>query len=169
MRIHLLFVVLLVSCAALFSKDLTPVMGYKLLQCPASQPSNITHLVVFVTHLKVGSNVQDIKNAQKRLNPINLCTTTLNSLPTNRFLLFAEDHLYELSYTGTYSLTLNDHLFDFSDYLPVVIALKTPQTLTVPSEILSENIFSFNPGNIVIKELELKLTAKDGKQLPFKV
>lgn len=61
----------------------------------------------------------------------------------------------DASCTGFYSLAIRDHLFNFSDHLPVVMEIETQQTLTIPSEFLSENLLSFSAGNIVTDQLEL--------------
>lgn len=222
--------------------------------------TNPKYLEVFVTHLKAGTNSQDPNNEQKRLDAVNVFTTALNSIPTDRFILFAGDfNLYDaaepayvelldatnnivmvdpinrpgpwhntssfqdiftqsafsvsdgnghlgdgstggiddrfdfimmsenlqtspdvyykpntyaaygnngncwnksvndITCTGTYSLTIRDHLFNFSDHLPVVMELETQQTLTISSEIYAENLLSFSAGNIVTDLLELKI------------
>ncbi|WP_377712685.1 endonuclease/exonuclease/phosphatase family protein [Pseudofulvibacter geojedonensis] len=229
-----------------------------LLETP-DKVTNPKYLEVFVTHLKAGTNSQNPNNEQKRLDAINVFTTALNSVPTDRYILFAGDfNLYDAnepayvelldptnnivmvdpinrpgswhntssfqdiftqstfsvtdgnghigdgstggiddrfdfimmsenlqtssevyykpntyaaygnngncwnksinntSCSGTYSQTIRNHLFNFSDHLPVVMELETQQTLTISSEIVVENLLSFSDGNIVTHSLGIK-------------
>jgi len=66
----------------------------------------------------------------------------------------------DASCTGFYSQTIRNHLFNFSDHLPVVMELETQQTLTVPSEILVENFINFSQGNIVTNQLHILINVE---------
>jgi len=59
--------------------------------------------------------------------------------------------------SGTYSQTVRDYLFNFSDHLPVVMEIETDQTLTVSSENNVQNLISFTKGNIVSNQLFLNV------------
>ncbi len=62
--------------------------------------------------------------------------------------------------TGTYSQTIRDYLFNFSDHLPVVMEIETTQTLTVPSENYTQNFISFAKSNIASNQLMLNINTK---------
>ncbi len=59
--------------------------------------------------------------------------------------------------SGTYSQTIRDYLFNFSDHLPVVLEIETTQTLTVSLENYTPNLISFTQGNLVTNQLVLNV------------
>ncbi len=66
------------------------------------------------------------------------------------------DSINDSNCTGTYSQTIRDHLFNFSDHLPVVLELQTDQTLSF-TEFGESAQLLFPIGNIVSDQIQIQL------------
>lgn len=67
-----------------------------------------------------------------------------------------DKNINDASCTGAFSLQLRNNLYNFSDHLPVVMELQTPQTLNIKDETYQH--ISFSGSNVTATHLLLKLT-----------
>ncbi len=58
--------------------------------------------------------------------------------------------------TGTYSQSIRNALFNFSDHMPIIMEIETNQTLTTASKNF-ENVFKFYTSNIVENEIGIEI------------